>query len=275
MAEKIEREVSVGGHPFHTAQEGAGFPVLLIMGLGAPGDKWAPTVAGLRDDFRCITFDNRGAGRSWKPEQPAYSTDEMAEDAVGVLDALGIARAAVIGTSMGGAIAQKLALAHPERVQALVLTSTYASVSFTFRRAIETLSDAIDKLDRVTFKHLNQWMSFSHTFQNAHPEALAAAEAEDFAYPYPMPVYAFRAQCAACLAHDTAARLGELAMPTLVAAGGEDLYMTAEKTREMTDGIPNSRLYLCGHGGHVHQWEQAEAYNRAVRAFLNEHCPAR
>ena len=271
MAEKIEREVLLNGHPFHTAEEGAGEPVLLIMGLGAPGDKWAPTVAGLRDAFRCVTFDNRGAGRSWKPEQAAYSTDEMAEDALGVLDALGIERAAVIGTSMGGAIAQKLALAHPERVRALVLTSTYASVSFTFRRAIETLRDSIDRLDRETFKHMNQWMSFSHTYQNAHPEELAAAEAEDFAYPYPMPVYAFKAQCAACLAHDTSARLGEIAAPTLVAAGGEDLYMTAEKTRELVNGIPNARLYRCEHGGHVHQWEQAQAYNRAVRDFLTEH----
>lgn len=275
MAGKAEREVLVNGHPFHTASEGAGFPVLLIMGLGAPGDKWAPTVAGLRDDFRCITFDNRGAGRSWKPEVPAYSTDEMAEDAVGVLDALGVERAAVIGTSMGGAIAQKLVIRHPERVQALVLTSTYASVSFTFCRAIESLCGSIDKLDRETFKHLNQWMSFSHTFQNAHPEVLAAAEAEDFAYPYPMPVYAFKAQCAACLAHDTAAELSRITAPTLVAAGGEDLYMTAEKTRELTDGIPNSRLYWCEYGGHVHQWEQADAYNAAVRSFLKEHCPAR
>ena len=274
MAGDFEKTVQVGGHSFHVAAVGQGYPVLMIMGLGAPGDKWRPTIAGLQNHFRCIAFDNRGAGRSWKPEAPAYSTEEMAEDAVGILDALGLSRAVVLGTSMGGAIAQKLVLAHPERVQALVLTSTYASVSFTFRRAIETLRDSIDKLDKETFKHMNQWMSFSHAYQNAHPEAVLAAQKEDFAYPYPMPVYAFKAQCNACLAHNTADRLSEIAVPTLVAAGGADLYMTADKTKELTQGIPHSRLYLCEQGGHVHQWEQAEAYNRAVCGFLNECCPA-
>jgi len=263
-----ERDIQVGDLHFHVTITGSGFPLVLIMGLGAPGDKWAPNVEVYKEHFQCITIDNRGAGRSSKPECESYSTREMAEDVIGIMDALGIEKAFVNGVSMGGAIAQHLVLNHPERVRALILTSTFASVSNTFRRAIETLKSAIDQLDGVTFKRLNQWMTFSKGFQRDRQDELLALEKEDMSYPYPMPKYAYKAQCNACLNHDTSARLGEITVPVLIAAGDSDLFMTLEKTMEMKNGIHGSQLYLCPGGGHVQQWEKLEAYNALTLEFL-------
>ena len=104
-------------------------------------------MAAYQEHFQCITIDNRGAGRSSKPEEDSYSTARMAEDVIGIMDALSISKAHINGVSMGGAIAQHLAADHPDRVRSLILTSTFASVSNSFRRAIETLRDAIDQLD--------------------------------------------------------------------------------------------------------------------------------
>ena len=135
----MEKEISVNGLSFHVEITGQGEPLVLIMGLGAPGDKWRPNVAAYSRSFQCVTIDNRGAGRSSKPEVPAYSTAEMAGDVLGIMDALGIEKAHVNGVSMGGAIAQILAADHPERVRSLIVSSTFASVRNSFRPAIETL----------------------------------------------------------------------------------------------------------------------------------------
>lgn len=274
MEERIEREIEVNGLTFHVTVAGHGQPLVLIMGLGAPGDKWNPNVRAYAEHFRCITFDNRGAGRSSKPEAQAYSTAEMARDTVGIMDALDIESAHINGVSMGGAIAQHIAIGQPERVRSLILTSTFASVSASFRRAIGVLKSGIDQLDPVTFKRMNQWMTFSQSFQNTQEEELRAAERQDMSYPYPMPHYAYKAQCNACLGHNTAADLGKIKAPALIAAGDCDLFVTMEKTMELYEGIPGSRLYLCRGGGHVHQWEQLKAYNEATLAFLREQARA-
>ena len=267
----MEKEISVNGLSFHVEITGQGEPLVLIMGLGAPGDKWRPNVAAYSRSFRCVTIDNRGAGRSSKPEVPAYSTAEMAGDVLGIMDALGIEKAHVNGVSMGGAIAQILAADHPERVRSLILTSTFASVSNSFRRAIETLREAIDQLDGATFKRLNQWMTFSQATQNTREDMLFDAEKQDMAYPYPMPHYAYKAQCNACLSHNMAGRLKEIKSPTLIAAGDCDLFVPMEKTMELYEGIAGSQLYLCRGGGHVHEWEHLKEYNEATMEFLMKH----
>lgn len=271
MAEKESIFVEANGLRFHVDRIGAGTPLVMIMGLGAPGEKWRSNYTLYSRWYQCIVPDNRGAGQSDKPHADAYTTDEMSDDILGILDALDIRRAHVMGVSMGGAIAQLVALKAPERVQSLILTSTFASVSTTFASAISLLSGMKDTLDPAALKRLNQWMTYGQWTQNHRPEALVQAAAEDAAYPYPMPAYAYKAQCAACLSHDTAARLSEIQAPTLVAAGAKDLFMNMEKTMELARGIPGAELYLSPEGGHVHQWEYPDAYNSAVLGFLQKH----
>ena len=264
-------DVHVNGLKFHVQTFGSGVPVIMIMGLGAPGDKWKHNYELLSRWFWCIVPDNRGAGLSDKPEVESYTTEQMADDIIGIMDALDIKKAHVIGVSMGGAIAQQLALKAPKRVISLILTSTFASVSPAFKKALNLICDLKEDTDPAVLKQLNLWMTYGQYTQIHHPEKIEKSIEEDAAYPYPMPVYAYKAQCGACLSHNTADRLPELKMPVLIAAGAKDLFMYIEKTMELVHGIPQAEFYLAPEGGHVHQWEYPGPYDSVVVGFLMKH----
>lgn len=264
-------DVHVNGLKFHVQTFGSGVPVIMIMGLGAPGDKWKHNYELLSRWFWCIVPDNRGAGLSDKPEVESYTTEQMADDIIGIMDALDIKKAHVIGVSMGGAIAQQVALKAPKRVISLILTSTFASVSPAFKKALNLICDLKEDTDPAVLKQLNLWMTYGQYTQIHHPEKIEKSIEEDAAYPYPMPVYAYKAQCGACLSHNTAERLHELKMPVLIAAGAKDLFMNIEKTMELVHGIPQAEFYLAPEGGHVHQWEYPGPYDSVVVGFLMKH----
>ena len=264
-------DVYVNGLKFHVQTFGSGVPVIMIMGLGAPGDKWKHNYELLSRWFWCIVPDNRGAGLSDKPEVESYTTEQMADDIIGIMDALDIKKAHVIGVSMGGAIAQQVALKAPKRVISLILTSTFASVSPAFKKALNLICDLKEDTDPAVLKQLNLWMTYGQYTQIHHPEKIEKSIEEDAAYPYPMPVYAYKAQCGACLSHNTADRLHELKMPVLIAAGAKDLFMNIEKTMELVHGIPQAEFYLAPEGGHVHQWEYPGPYDSVVVGFLMKH----
>lgn len=264
-------DVHVNGLKFHVQTFGSGVPVIMIMGLGAPGDKWKHNYELLSRWFWCIVPDNRGAGLSDKPEVESYTTEQMADDIIGIMDALDIKKAHVIGVYMGGAIAQQVALKAPKRVISLILTSTFASVSPAFKKALNLICDLKEDTDPAVLKQLNLWMTYGQYTQIHHPEKIEKSIEEDAAYPYPMPVYAYKAQCGACLSHNTADRLHELKMPVLIAAGAKDLFMNIEKTMELVHGIPQAEFYLAPEGGHVHQWEYPGPYDSVVVGFLMKH----
>lgn len=263
--------VEANGLRFHVQKIGSGTPLVMIMGLGAPGEKWKHNYELLSQYFTCIVPDNRGAGQSDKPEVESYTTDQMSDDIIGIMDALNIKEAHVIGVSMGGAIAQMVALKQPYRVKSLILTSTFASVSASFAKALSTLAELKTEIDPATLKQLNLWMTYGQYTQMHHPEKITISAQEDAAYPYPMPAYAYKAQVGACLSHNTAERLGELKMPVLIASGAKDLFMNMEKTMELVNGIPHAEFYLSPEGGHVHQWEYPEVYDSVVLGFLLKH----
>ena len=264
-------DVHVNGLKFHVQTFGSGVPIIMIMGLGAPGDKWKHNYELLSKWFWCIVPDNRGAGLSDKPEVESYTTERMADDIISIMDALDIKKAHVIGVSMGGAIAQQVALKAPKRVISLILTSTFASVSPAFKKALNLICDLKEDTDPAVLKQLNLWMTYGQYTQIHHPEKIEKSIEEDAAYPYPMPVYAYKAQCGACLSHNTADRLHELKMPVLIAAGAKDLFMNIEKTMELVHGIPQAEFYLAPEGGHVHQWEYPGPYDSVVVGFLMKH----
>lgn len=252
-------------------ERGSGEPLILIMGLGAPGSKWEPHIQAYEKHFRCISIDNRGAGLSDKPEAVSYTIEQMADDVLGVMDALGIESAYIHGISMGGAIAQRIAIDHPERVRAMILTSTFARPNVSFRRAIEALRDCCGQVDGKTQGRLCQWMIYAFPFQDAHEDYMLEDEARDAANPNPMPDYAYRAQCNAILGHDALAELSKVQAPTLVAGGDSDLLAPLKITMELYNAIPNAELYVCKDGGHVHHWEKLEDFNRVTLEFLLKH----
>ncbi len=267
----MHKECTVNGIKISYEECGAGEPLVLLMGLGASWRKWGPHIAAYEKHFHVFAPDNRGAGQSDKPVAYAYSIKEMAEDTIGMMDAAGIDRAHLNGISMGGAIAQYIAVHYPERVRSVILTNTFPYCCTSFRRSIELLRDACGQLDPVTSGRLGQWIIFSQTFQETNEDYMLKCEYEDLNDPWPMPAYAYKAQCNAILGFDILSDLGKVKAPVLVAAGDRDLFVPVHVTEEMTAAIPGAKLYMAKDGGHVQHWEQLDAYNKVTLDFLLQH----
>jgi len=248
---------------------GAGEPLLLIAGLGFGAWSWYRQIPHFSRAFLTLAFDNRGAGHSEKPEM-AYTIEMMAEDAAALLRALGIERAHVLGHSMGGYIAQELALRHPDLVLRLVLVST----SFGGKNAVlmspETAAQMRAELEAEDVEEALRRglrLRFSDRFITEHPdlieEFLAARKA------HLPPRAAWQRQFAACLSFETESRLGSLCAPTLILTGDDDPIVPAENSYRLAATIPHSRLRVFPGARHLVFIERAEEFNQAVIEFLN------
>ena len=266
----------LSGIDIYYEEHGSGDPLLLIMGFGGHSLAWIMQVPALAKQFRVITLDNRGVGRSSVPPGP-YTTRQMADDAAALLDHLDIERAHVVGWSMGGMIAQELALGYPQKVDRLVLL---ASVARTRPYAENWLRYATQSAELVKSGALDPtgallggmpWM-FTPAFLS-QPDLVQAAIAQSLADPFPPTPEGIAAQAEACRAHafgDALDRLTEIAAPTLVLVGAEDILTPAVYSREMADRIPGARLQILEKGGHGMPLEHPQQVNDALLAFLAE-----
>lgn len=262
----------VNGINLYYEEQGSGEPLLLIMGLHGHILAWFFQVPALAQKYRVIAFDNRGAGRSEAPPGP-YTTRQMADDAAGLLDHLGVERAHVVGWSMGGEIAQELALAHPQKVGRLVLL---ASLARPRPWGLPWLTFAEQARERgLDQRGLLIWsLPWLYT-----PAFMTQAERVEVALnvagmdPYPISAQGFAGQAAACRTHDALDRLGQISSPTLVLVGAEDILTPPYYSREMAERIPGARLQTLERGGHGMPLEYPQAVNEALLAFLGEPAP--
>jgi 3-oxoadipate enol-lactonase len=237
----------------------------MIQGLGADMSGWAFQRVAFAGSYRTIALDNRGAGRSDKPVGP-YSLEQMADDAIAVLDKAGIERAHVMGASMGGAIAQILAVKHPERVRSLVLACTACRHHPWRRELLASWADVAEhqgmrQLARVAMRFLVEPRSFRRfgpALGLMGPFALAA------------PGYAFAAQIGAILDTDDALRLALpfLNVPTLVVVGNQDILTPRGDSEELAELIPGAELVVIAGAAHGLMVEHASTFNRVVLDFL-------
>ena len=247
----------------HWESAGEGPAVLLIMGLGMNATSWWRTIP-VFSDFRVLSFDNRGVGRSDRVPGP-YTVAEMADDAVSVLDAAGVESAHVYGISLGGMIAQEVALRHPDRVRALVLGAT--------TRGGDAHVPASD--DVVSFIRLRAQMTAEHAVWASVPINYASrtrAEggeriAEDIAQRLRFPVEAeyYSAQLAAANGHD--ARVEDIRAPTLVVHGGEDVLIVPENGKRLAADIPGAKLSLWPGAAHLYFTDEPEV-DRHIAGWL-------
>jgi pimeloyl-ACP methyl ester carboxylesterase len=246
-------------------RSGSGPPLLLIMGMSGTSLHWGePFLELLRRDFDVIAYDHRGVGASTRLEGPVTIT-QLAEDGSALLEALGIESADVLGISMGGMVAQELALKHPEQVRTLTLGCTFCggpdSVA-TSPAVLGRLADAMASGDRERALRAGWEANVSPAMaadDDAYGAFLAIAARRAVAVPVVM------AQLQACGAHDTSARLHELAAPTLVIHGTEDEMLPVENGRLVAQLIPGSRLEILDGVGHMFCWEQPERSAELVR----------
>ncbi len=246
-------------------RSGSGPPLLLIMGMSGTALHWGDELLdALRGDFEVIVYDHRGVGAS-TPLAGPLTIAQMAEDAAALLGALGIDSAHVMGISMGGMVAQELALKHPERVRTLTLGCTFCGgegATLTQPEVMQGLAEAMMSGDRMRALRVGFDANLSAPFASdpaLFEKFVAIAEERAVAVPVIM------AQMQACMGHDTNARLSELSMPTLVIHGTEDQMLPVDNGRLIATRIPGSRLEIFDGAGHLFFWEQPERTAELVR----------
>ena len=246
-------------------EHGDGQPLVLIAGLGYAIWSWQRQIPAWSKSFRTIAIDNRGAGRSPKPPGP-YSIEALADDAAEALDGR---RANVAGFSMGGYIAQTLALRHPQLVKKLVLVCTGAGGPDYLRTPAETLATWEAHADRTPpeFARATMPLGFAPGWTDAHPDEFEALLADRLEHPTPPECW--RAQFDAC--NDWIARptpVEEIEAPTLVVHGDADRIVPYENGVALAGRIPDARLERFAGAGHLLFLESPAHFNPLVETFL-------
>jgi pimeloyl-ACP methyl ester carboxylesterase len=246
---------------------GTGEPVLMIHGLGYDRFGWGPAPDLLAEEFEAVLFDNRGVGESDAPPGP-YSAPMLAADALAVLDSLGLERAHVVGTSLGGMVAQELVHAHPERVTKLVLACTTPGGPRAYPIPERTLAIF------AAFATLPVEEALRRFVENALADETVRARPElvEEIYRYrlghrPHPE-AWQWQAAASMGFDAFDRAGRIRVPTLVLTGTADNVVDPRNSDLLAQAIPGARLERFEGLGHLFFWEEPERFARVVKEFL-------
>jgi 3-oxoadipate enol-lactonase len=247
-------------------EEGEGEAVLLIMGLAYPSQMWYRTRPLLASRYRTLAFDNRGIARSDVPPGP-YPIALMASDAAAVLDAAGVESAHVFGVSMGGMIAQELALQYPARVRSLILGCTAAGGPAAVRAEPEAIQMLMrrEKMSREEAAEA----SVPFIYDSATPRKWID---EDLAIRrpwFPSPE-GYAAQLQGVLGWEAYSRLGQIIAPTLVIHGESDRLIPPGNAKLIAERVPGAKLLMIPHASHLFLTDQTEVSHHAILQFLNE-----
>jgi 3-oxoadipate enol-lactonase len=257
------------GMSLYYEEHGGGEPLLCVMGLAADHLAWALQVEAFGSRHRTIVFDNRDCGQSSYADAP-YEIADMAADTLGLADALGLDTFHLLGASLGGAVAQHLALAAPERVRTLQLAVTWAGSGAYARektrlwaseRRLRTREDWLDSLLLATV---------SEEFYENQPMVDFVKEVMR-ANEYPQEPDGFERQSLASSTFDLRGRLSGLSMPVHIISGAHDILLPRWKQEELAAEIPGSRLTVIERGSHALQLEFPQEFNAAVLDFIAAH----
>jgi 3-oxoadipate enol-lactonase len=263
-------KINVRGVDLFYEESGQGQPLVFIAGLANDHACWAqsqvPALAAA--GYRCVFFDNRDVGQSDAGPDAAYSIMDMATDTVGLIDALCLGACHVVGWSMGGMIAQELAINHPGRVRSLTLYATDAGQDPFARAWLNAMvlirsKCTVDELVVAACPYF-----FGRRFFG-YPGAVDAFVAMVAAYPYPQSPDAFSRQAHAIMTHATASRLADIRVPTHILVGEEDIIHPVRSSRFLAEHIPGAQLSILPGVAHFAAWEDTPAFNAAVLQFLS------
>lgn len=248
-----------------------GCPVVFIRGTGADGSRWLPQVEAYTGRYRCLIFDNRGAGQSDGPHG-AYTVELMGLDALGLLDKLGVDRAHISGLSLGGAIAQFIAAEAPERVATLQLhgswgrTYGYARMYLSLlKRFVET--GGLELYYEGALLYLFPPEFFIEQYERAM-EILSSMK------EHSSPIQGLLGQLEANLTHDLSGRLKDIIAPTLITVGEFDMCLPPYYSRELHEAIPGSELIVFNGGSHLFGLQDPDTFNRVTLAWLDRQVAA-
>jgi 3-oxoadipate enol-lactonase len=247
-----------------TGKSGA-TPVLMIQGLGASKNAWNLQRISMATRFRIISFDNRGAGRSDKPTDP-FTLEQMADDALAVLNAAGVETAHIVGASMGGVISQIVAVKYPHRVRSLTLVCT-ACRNHPWRQELlqAWAKTAAEKGMIEVGKEAAQWVMSPRSFRRLVPA---------FTWMGPLaalrPRHSFVSQIDAILntREDLVDQLSTISAPTMVIVGNQDILTPRGDSEEIAERIPNAELVIISGAAHGLMMEHSSTFNRILIEFL-------
>jgi pimeloyl-ACP methyl ester carboxylesterase len=264
---------SRGALELYYESTGDGPAALLISGQAMTLSTWWRTVPVLAESFRVVTFDNRDMGRSGHWPWP-YTVAQMADDAVAVLDTAGVDRAHIYGISLGGMVAQEVALRYPDRVQALILGATTAGGPGTILARPEPLGFFVRA--GAMGPEEAEWAAVPYNYGETTRRNHGDRIAQDIAHRLrnTTDALAYVHQVAAAAGHNTAGRLHEITAPTLVVHGEDDVVIPPSNGRLLAQGIPNAELKLWRGAGHLFVTDEPRA-DRYIADFLARHTPAR
>jgi 3-oxoadipate enol-lactonase len=240
-------------------------PVLMIQGLGASKNAWNLQRIAMATRFRIISFDNRGAGRSDKPIVP-FTLEQMAEDAIAVLDAAGIETAHVVGASMGGVISQIVAVKHPHRVRSLTLVCTACRNHPWRQELLQSWAKTAEEKGMIEVgKEAAQWVMSPRSFRRLVPA---------FTWMGPLaalrPRHSFVSQIHAILntREDLVDQLSTITAPTMVIVGNQDILTPRGDSEEIAERIPNAELVVISGAAHGLMMEHSSTFNKILIEFL-------
>jgi pimeloyl-ACP methyl ester carboxylesterase len=261
----------LNGQGIYYEVHGEGEPLLCIHGLGVDLRGWIPQVPDWSERYRVVIFSNRDVGRS-SPAPAAYETADMAADALALADHLDLDSFHLVGLSLGGAVAQHVALAAPERVKTLTLAVTYGgggAYGVLRGGSLGAIVRGLSREERVDFQML---LAYTEEFFADAGRAEFIRNAM-IGYEHFQDAEAFARQAAASGRHDVRDRLHELAMPVHVIGAERDVQVPVWKSEELAALIPGAKLTVIAGAGHGVSWERPDEFNRAVTDFLATAAP--
>lgn len=262
----ILKDADLGQYTLRYLDVGQGTPVVLIHGLAGDHSAWLAQVEALGRHHRVIAFDNRGAGASTQVDEPV-STADLAGDTLRLMDILGVPAAHVVGRSMGGAVAQHMALKAPERVLSLALCASFARLDPLGRRVLSNMREALEwRMSWADHARHSVQNFVSAGFFNRYPERVEKIE-QLIGGETRLPACYIR-QNEACQAHDTLPELGRITQPALVMAGDSDPICSLTATKMLSDGLPNVRTEIFREASHFFLMEQPEKFMDLLGGWL-------
>jgi len=260
-------KIKVNGVELYYELHGEGTPILLVAGLASDSQSWQPIVEGLSRQYRVITFDNRGSGRT-RPQDVKTSIRDMAEDCVALIRHLELSSVHLLGHSMGGFVALDCAIRHPEFVSKLILAGTSA---FNSERNKALFLDWVSYAEsgmnaEQWFRNIFYWIFSARFF--ADKEAVNDAIRFAMEYPYPQTASAFKNQIHAIEEFNCIDGLAGITSQTLVVCGKEDLLFPPEESIRVLQAIPGARFTLVEDAAHSIHMEKPGEFMDLVRTFL-------
>lgn len=261
---------TVHGHDLFYERSGSGEPLLLIMGMSGTHLSWGePFLQGLREQFEVCVYDHRGVGHSTAAEA-GFTIADLADDADGLLDAIGWETAHVVGISMGGMIAQELALRHPQRIRTLTLGCTYPGGAGSALASQETMSKLMAGLGSGDVEQAIRASWEVNVSPEFAGDEAAFAAFRSAALDLPVPVDMIMAQAQAVMGHDAGDRLARIEAPTLVIHGTADEMLPVGNASIIAERIPDSRLEILDGVGHIFFRERPEESVRLITDHARE-----